>query len=74
MKETTKTGKNQKLNRKLREESVEAIETIRFSLKSWSMIHWTFSLSQKQLPISGQYDKRKALYNTKIPNKFLKKI
>ena len=35
----TNTGKNQKLRRKVRIQCVEAIYTIRFSLKTLSMIH-----------------------------------
>ena len=39
MKTTTKTDKNQKISRKVREESVEAIYAITFSLKILSVIH-----------------------------------
>ena len=39
MKTTTNKGKNHKLSRKVREESVEATSTISFSLKTLSMIH-----------------------------------
>ena len=34
METTTNTGKNQKFSRQVREESVEAIQTISFSLKT----------------------------------------
>ena len=39
METTTNTGKNQKFNRKVRQESVEAIQTISSSLKTLTMIH-----------------------------------
>ena len=39
MKPTTKTGKNQKFSRKVREENVEAILNISVSLKILSVIH-----------------------------------
>ena len=39
MKTTISTGKIQKFNRKVRGESVEAIQTISFSLETLSMIH-----------------------------------
>ena len=35
MKTTTNTGKNQKISRKVREESVEAIQTLSFSPKAF---------------------------------------
>ena len=38
-KTTTNEGKNQKISRKVREEGVEAISTMSFSLKTLSMIH-----------------------------------
>ena len=53
MKTTTNTCKNQKFFRKLRGASVEAKETIRFSLKTLSVNHWTPSLSQWDLSIWG---------------------
>ena len=46
---TTNTCKNQKFIRKVREASVEAITTIRVSLKNLSVNHWTSSLSQWEL-------------------------
>ena len=39
MKTTTNTGKNQKISRKVRQESVEAIYTINFPRKILSVIH-----------------------------------
>ena len=39
LKTTSNTGKNQKFSRKVREESVETILTISFSLKTLSVIH-----------------------------------
>ena len=38
MKTTTNAGKNQKISRKVQEDSVEAIKTIRFSRKNLSLI------------------------------------
>ena len=39
MKTTTSTNRNQKIKRKLREDIVEAVKTIRFSLQNLSMIY-----------------------------------
>ena len=39
MKTTTKTGKIQKLNKKVQEEGLEAIYTISFFLKTFSIYH-----------------------------------
>ena len=50
MKTTTKTSKNQKFSRG---ESVEAIETISFSLITYSMVYPRSSLSQWELSLSG---------------------
>ena len=36
---TTKTGENQKISRRVEEDSVEANKTIRHSLKSFSMMN-----------------------------------
>ena len=38
-KKTTNTGKNQKFSRKVREESVEAIQTIKFPLKIYHQVN-----------------------------------
>ena len=40
----TITCKNENFIRKVREQRVEAIETISVSLKTLSMIHWTSSM------------------------------
>ena len=53
MKTTTSTCKTQKFIRKVREASVEAIETIKFSLNTLSVNHWTSSLSQWELSMLG---------------------
>ena len=53
MKATTKTGKNQKVIRKVREISVEAIQAISFSLKTLSVTFCTYSLSQWELSTLG---------------------
>ena len=53
MKTTKNTCKNQKFIRKAREASVEAIATIRVSVKTLSVNHWTSSLSQWELSMLG---------------------
>ena len=53
MKTTASTCKNQKFVRKVREASVEAIETIRFSLNILTVNHWTSSISQWELSVLG---------------------
>ena len=50
MKATTNTGKNPKIKRKVRKID-EDISTVRFSLKTLSIIHCMSPLSQWELPI-----------------------
>ena len=52
MKTTIYIGKNKKLSRKVREESVQAKKTIRFSPKTFFLIQEQYFLGQLELPIS----------------------
>ena len=51
MKTTTNACKNQKFTRKKQEEIDWAIETVSFSVKFFSMIHWTLILSKWELSV-----------------------
>ena len=76
---TTHTGKNQKISKKLQEDSVEALKSIRFSLKNLSMINWMSSLNQWRMSLleeCGKISKRTKIMknNQKFKKKLLKLV
>ena len=68
---TTNKGKNQKISREVREESVEAIYSESFFLKTFSIIQLRSSLCQWEISKSGRCDNSRGTNNKKISKNFL---